>query len=251
MAGKPKTLGAIVGKEGELRKTVMRSLTERYHALDKPTALMEGMRGEYTPAAEGGLELVPEEQRVQSTVKEMIDATREQLAELFDVTAARDFTNSSGKAQADVVVGEVTLIKAAPVPYLLWLDKRLDDLRAFATRIPTLSASTEWTLEDSGRGVWKSKPVVTLRQTQQPKVVTVFQPTDKQPGQFVTIQEVVVEGKWTRVKFSGAMPVSEREQILSRITKLKNAVHAAKEEAKRIESPEQVIGEKVLNYIFG
>jgi hypothetical protein len=246
----PKYLGQTVAIEADIRKMVMRDLTDAYHALDKPN-LMEGMHGEYEAKDDDGLELQPEDQRVQATVKEMVDTTKEKLTQLFDATAARDFTNSSGTAKADVVVGETVLVADAPIPYLLWLDRKLDEIRAFATRIPTLSASTEWTLDNADRGIYKSTPVVTLRQTQQAKVIPVFQPTDKHPGQAQVIQEPVVEGRWTRVKFSGAMPVSEREQILRRISNLKNAVHAAREKAKRVESLEPVIGEGVLNYIFG
>lgn len=246
----PKYLGQTVAIEADVRKRTMRDLTTAYHALDKPN-LLEGHHGEYERVNDTeGLELVPEDQRVQATVKEMIDVTKEKMAELFDVTAARDWTNSSGMAKADVIVGETVLIPDAPIPYLLWLDRKLDELHAFATRIPTLSASTTWKPEDEERGIYKSAPVVTLRQTQQTKVIPVFQPTDKHPGQAQVVQEPVVEGRWTRIKLSGAMPVSDRERILRRIATLQNAVHAAREKAKRVESLEPVIGNGVMNYLF-
>jgi hypothetical protein len=244
----PKYLGQVVGIEADVRKSAMRRLTDAYHALDKP-ALLEGQLGEYTPAAEEGLQLEPEYQRVQATVEEMIEATKETLAKLFDVTAARDFTNSSGTAHADVVIGDLVLVEKAPMPYLLWLTRKLDELEAFATRMPRLSAGTEWELEEA-RGVWKSKPVVTIRQIQEQKALTLTPTTDKHPGQATVIQETVAAGRWSRVKFSGAVPVSRREEILRRIAALKAAVQAARDEAKRVEAVEPVVGARILSYIF-
>lgn len=245
----PKYLGQVVAIEADVRKATMRKLTDAYHALDKP-ALMEGLVGEYKAFAdEGGEELPPETQRVQATVEEMVEATRDALAHLFDVTAARDYTNCSGTAKADVAVGEQVLIEDAPVPYLLWLDKQLDNLHAFVTRMPTLSPSTEWTMAE-GRGVYGSTAVKTIRQIQQHKVITLAAATDKHQAQCQVVAEQVPVGTWTRIKFSGAVPVSRRETLLRRIATLKGAVHAAREQAKRVEVVEPTIGKRVLGYLF-
>lgn len=243
-----KYLGQVVAIEADVRKAAARKLTDTYHALDKP-ALLEGLTGDYEPAFDGGEQLPSEGARVQATVEEMVEATRETLASLFDVTAARDFTNSSGTAKADIIVGEQTLVESAPVPYILWLDRQLDDLQAFVTRIPTHSPSTIWELAES-RGVYKSTPVKTSRQVQQHKVITLAAATDKHQAQAQVVAEQVTAGTWTRIKFSGAVPVSRRETLLRRISTLRAAVHAAREQANRVEAVEPVVGARILGYLF-
>jgi hypothetical protein len=244
----PKYLGQVVAIEADIRKASARKLTDAYHALDKP-ALLEGLTGDYEPAVDGGEQLPSEGTRVQATVEEMIEATRETLAQLYDITAARDFTNSSGTAKADVIVGDQTLIADVPVPYLLWLDRQLDDLHAFVTRIPTHSPSTLWTMSEA-RGVYASTPVKTARQVQQHKVITLAPATDKHQAQAQVVAEQVTAGTWTRIKFSGAAPVSRRETLLRRIATLRAAVHAAREQANRVEAIEPAVGTRVLGYLF-
>jgi hypothetical protein len=243
-----KYLGQIVAIESNLRKAATRRLTDAYHALDKP-ALLEGITGEYAPAVEDGEQLPGEELRVQATVEEMIEATRETLVAMFDAVAAKDFTNCAGHANADITVGEQVLVSKAPVPYILWLDKQLDDLQAFAQRIPTHSAATRWELFEA-RGVWKSEPVRTARQIQQHKVITLAVATQHHQAQAQVVAEPVTAGTWTRIKYTGAVPVARREEILRRIATLRIALKAAREEANRVEAIEPVVGARVLSYLF-
>lgn len=244
----PKYLGQVVAIEADVRKAAKSKLTSAYHALDKP-AMLEGISGTYDAAVDGGEQLPDEGTRVQATVEEMITSTRETLVAMFDATAARDFTNASGEAKADIVVGDQTLVPDAPVPYILWLDRQLDDLQSFAERIPTHSPSTTWELEEA-RGVYKSTPVKTARQVQQHKVITLAAATHEHQAQAQVVAEQVTAGTWTRIKYTGSVPVSRREEILRRITALRAALHAAREQANRVEAVEPVIGARVLGYLL-
>lgn len=242
-------LGQVLAIEADVRKTSTRMFTDAYHALDKP-AMLEGISGEYTPNVDGGEELPGEDQRVQATVEEMIAATRDPLVALFDVTAARDFTNGSGRAVANVEVDGDVLVKGAPVPYLLWLVKQLDGLQTFVQRMPTHSPSTVWErVED--RGVYQSLPVKTARAVQQHKVITVAAATDKHQAQAQIVAENVNVGTWTRYKYSGAVPVARKEQILRRVASMRAAVEAARAEANRTEAEAPQIGARLFAYVFG
>lgn len=243
-----KYLGQVVAIEVDVRKAAKRRLTDVYHALDKP-AMLEGISGTYEPAIEGGEQLPEEGLRVQATVEEMVQSTREVLAAMFDSTAARDFTNASGRAKADIVVGDQVLVEGAPVPYILWLDRQLDDLQAFTERMPTHSPSTTWEMAES-RGVYKSAPVKTARQIQQAKAITLAPATEKHQAQVQMVTEPVTAGIWTRVKFTGGVPVSRREEILRRIATLRAALHTAREQANRVEADEPVVGARVLGYLL-
>jgi len=243
-----KYLGQVLAVEADVRRNTTRKLSDAYYPLQKP-AMLEGLTGEYEPNTDPGEELPAEEQRVQATVEEMITTTRDALAELFDITAARDYTNGHGEAHADVEVDGRVLIAQAPIPYLLWLDKRLDDLQSFAQSMPTLSPSTLWEVAED-RGVYKSLPVKTARTVQQHKVITVAPATEHHQAQAQIVAENVSVGTWTRIKYSGAVPVARKEQILRRIATLRAAAHAARAKANRVQADEPEVGAEVLAYLF-
>lgn len=53
------------------------------------------------------------------------------------------------------------------------------------------------------------------------------------------------------VKFSGALPAQERNQILERIRRLQEAVKFAREEANNQEVQQVELGAKVFDFVFG
>lgn len=248
----PKYLGQVVAIQKDVLKSTTRQLTDAHHALQKP-AMLEGLSREYQPRFEDGEQLPAEHQRVQATVKEMVDATRDALVRMFDATAARDYTNGPGgptEALADVKVDGEVLVAKAPVPYLLYLEKQLTDLETFARKLPTHDPATDWTLE-SPRGVWKAAPVQTSRTVQVPRANVIVPATPQHPAQVQTYAENVVTGIWTLVKKTGSIPIAEQAALVGRIQKLQRAVHIAREEANRAEALEPQVGARVLEYIFG
>ncbi len=82
---------------------------------------------------------------MQVKADEVIRRTSEILTRLFDVTATKDWANCT--AAADVVVDGRTLLRQAPVTYLLFLEKQLADLHAFVKKLPVLDAAESWTFE--------------------------------------------------------------------------------------------------------
>lgn len=245
-----KRLGAAIAREAQIRKGVMRKLTDAYHGLAHPD-LLTGIVGTYKPRADEGEPLPPEGKRVQATVEEMIAKTRDYLVPMIDATAARDYTNASGTANADVVVpGAGVLISKAPVPYLLWLDKHLDELLAFANRMPTLPADSVWDVDEVHRGTYVSNPVVTARQVPLPTVITLSPATEKHPANAQVQIVPTTVGDWTRRKYSGSIPVERKEAIIHRLNQLKEAVAVARAEANGVEAIEPAIGKGLMDYIF-
>ncbi len=244
-----KYLGQVLAIDADIRKTTARVLLGVCETLDNPTRL-EGLTGEYTPKDDEGEPLPPEDQRVQATVTEMIHTLREPLAALYNIAAARDFTNGSGRAAADIVLddGDV-LVSGAPVPYLLWLVKQLDDLQTLVSRLPTHSPNTVWKLVE-GRGVYQSLPEMRVRSVQQHEVIKIAEATSHHPAQAQVVGKSVNVGTWTRFKYSGGLPVAQKEQILRRIASLRTAVEAARAVANRTEADEPLVGERLLSYVF-
>lgn len=247
----PKYLGQILAMEKQTRDKTRRRLTDAHHGLDHQAMLM-GITKEYEPAIDDGEQLPPEGTLVQVTVKEMIDRTRDALVKLFDITAARDFTNGPGAEGpvADVIVGEQVLIEKAPVPYLLWLEKQLEGLTTFAAKLPVLDAAKEWEL-DEPRGVYRTPVTWTARQTRVPKSLIAAPATKEHPAKVHIYEEAVTVGKWKTVHYSGAVKPSERAELLQRIERLQEAVHVAREKANRSVAVEPEFGERLVSYIFG
>lgn len=249
----PRYLGQVVAIEADTRKAVQRELTDAHRALGKPV-LIEGLERTYRKRYDEDADLPSEGVLVQSTVREMIDATRVSLARMFDTTAARDYTNAgvlmaAGAPVADVIVNGQTLIPDAPVPYLLWLEKQLDDLMTFARKLPVHDPSTTWGDPDP-RGVWRSAPVETTRTTPEPRSVVVVPPTGPHPAVTRDYTENVVRGWWTVVRLTGAIPSAERAELIRRVETVQRAVKIAREEANRAVATEPEIGARVMSYLF-
>jgi ribosomal protein L31E len=210
--------------------------------------LLSGIARTYTPKDEQGEQLPPESTRVRVKVKDELARVKVRLADLFDVTATKDYTNCVAKA--DVMVDGTALLKGVPATYLLFLEKQLGELAAFVKRIPTLDASEEWDY-DQAQDCWATPPSETIRTKKDKKSQIAFAGNEHHPPQFIVWDEDVPQGRWKTVKYSGAMTIREQNDISERIERLQRAVKFAREEANRSEAKQQVIGDTLLQYVFG
>lgn len=240
-------LNQIIAVEKGVKTRSHQRLTEAHHALQKP-ALLAGIARTYRPKDEEGEQLPPEATKVQSKAEEIIKSTAEILAELFDVTATKDYSNC--KARADVVVDGKVLLTGVPVTYLLFLEKQLVDLTTFIKKLPVLDASESWVFDPSA-DCWATEPVQTARTKKIPRNHVKAEATEKHPAQVKVYYEDVVVGYWKTVKFSGALPAKRVNELLERVEKLQKAVKFAREEANNQAADEQKVGAAVLGYIFG
>lgn len=239
-------LNQIIAVEKGIKTRSQKDLTEAHHALQKP-ALLAGISRTYRPKDEEGEQLPPEATKVQIKAEEIIRRTADILAELFDVTATKDYTNC--KARADVVVDGKPLLRDVPVTYLLFLEKQLVDLHTFVKKLPVLDASETWTF-DASADCWATEPVQTVKTKKVPRNHVKAEATDKHPAQVEVYHEDIVVGHWKTVKFSGALPAKRVNELLDRVEKLQQAVKFAREEANNATADEQKIGRTVLSYLF-
>lgn len=241
-------LHQILAVERGARNQAQRGLTEAYHLIQRSNTL-SGLRKVYRPADVDGEELPPESTKVQTTVVEVIDQVMESLAPMFDLVAVRDKTTALTKA--NVVVGGQTLIADVPVPYLLWLEKQLQDLETFIRKMPVLDPAEDWHPDPTREGVWATEPVISYRSKKLPRPVELAPATDKHPAQVQLAHEDVVQGKWELTKFSGAVQARTQQEMLRRVRILATAVKQAREQANSIETvDEEPIGAAVLGYVF-
>lgn len=239
-------LNQIVAVEKGVKSRAEKDLTEAHHGLKKGD-LVSGLSRVYKPKNEDGEQLPAENKKVQILVEDVIRRTGDILVELFDVTATKDYGNCG--ATADVEVDGKVLLKAAPVTYLLWLEKRLVMLHEFAKELPRLNDADSWSY-DKAQGVWLTPEEVTHRTKKVPVAFTKAAATDKHPAQVETVFEDQVVGYWHQTKRSGALPAERVRQLVDRVEKLQRAVKMARETANMIDVEKKNVGREIMGYLF-
>ncbi|ROO59257.1 hypothetical protein EDC02_1052 [Micromonospora sp. Llam0] len=240
-------LNQIIAVEKGVKSKSFAELTEAHHVVQKQP-LLSGISRTYQPKDEEGEQFPPESTRVQVHAEQVLRDVAKTLTRLFDVTATKDWANT--RATADVVVDGRTLVTAAPVSYLLFLEKQLVDLHTFVKKLPVLDAAESWSRDESTDS-WRTEPVRTVKTKKVPRNHVKAEATDKHPAQVEVYYEDVPVGYWTTVKFSGALPARRVNELLDRIAALQTAVKFAREEANGAEVTDQRIGDTVFGYLFG
>lgn len=240
-------LNQIIAIEKGVKARCHQELTQAHHGLQKPELLI-GLVRNYTPKDAEGDRFPNEEKRVQVHAEEMIRRTAELLTELFDVTATKDVTNCS--ARADVVVNGQKLIEQAPVSYLLFLEKQLVDIHTFVKKLPVLDPNYVWSY-DQARGCMVTSPSESFKTKKVLKNHVKAVATDRHPEQVEVFTEDVVIGTWTTTLLSGALPADRVRQLLDRVEELQKAVKLAREEANMTAATKQEVGGAIFSYLFG
>lgn len=239
-------LNQILAIEKGIKTRVYGEFTELHQATQKP-GLMNGFHKSYQPRDEEGETYPPESQKVQHNAADVLDRVAAGLAELFDITATKDWANCT--ARADVVVDGRALIKDCPATYLLFLEKQLSDLHTFIGKMSELDPGADWNV-DPGTGLYKTEPMTTQRTKKVQKPITLYEATKEHPAQTQLITEDVIAGQWLTIKYSGAIAAPRKKQLLNRIEKLNQAVKFAREQANAAEATDKKLGREVFDYLF-
>ncbi len=244
-------LNQIIAVRASVKNDVETQLTKNYHLLQR-TALLAGHSRTYTPKDDDGFRYPPESAQVQVKVEKVIRDIGDELTELFNVNAQLDWTNQHARADVVLLGGDepVTLLTDVPVTYLMFLEKQLTNIETFIRRLPVLDPSEEWTL-DPATDVYKSQPVGTVKTAKVRRNHVLAAATDRHPAQVESYTEDIPIGTWSTVKFSGALPATRVNRMLSRVTELQKAVKFAREQANM----EDVVlttnpGRRVFDYLF-
>ncbi|HNC56709.1 MAG TPA: hypothetical protein PLP33_14785 [Leptospiraceae bacterium] len=244
---KVKKLNQVVAAEKEIKQKVTSAITEVHQISQKPV-LFSGFNKDYSPLEEGGEKFPSENQKVQYTVADVVSVLIKNFTELFDATATKDYANCN--ARASVKVGDTVLVKDAPIPFLLFLEKQLDYVKTFIQKLPVLDLSEVW-IEDKNSGLWRTEVTKTHRNKKLQKPIVLYPATTEHPAQTQLITDDVLAGYWEQTKFSGAIPAPKKTELLARLAELSKAVVEAREEANTSDAPEVNVGKELLNYIFG
>jgi hypothetical protein len=210
--------------------------------------LLQGIVRTYRPKDEEGERFPAERKLVQMNGREALEEAGRLWTELFDVIATQDYANCA--ARADVVVEGEIVLPQVPVTHLLFVEKKLDDLRDFVNLVPTLDPASEWEYSETA-GSYVTPPMETAKTKKIPRNHIKSPATDKHPAQVEIWHEDVVVGYWEKTELSGSSPRHEKLRLLSRIDAMEDAVKIAREEANGFVIEQRNTGKAVMDFIFG
>lgn len=240
-------LNQIIAIEKGIKSRAYAELTELNKIIQKPD-LFNGATRSYAPRDEDGETLPTERKHVQYKASDILDKVSASLGDLMDVTARKDWSNCSAKATVSVDGKDV--ITDAPVTYLLFLEKQLNDVRTFIGNLPTLDESEQWST-DPNTNLFKTDAIAANRTKKVQKPIVLYHATAEHPAQTQVITEDVIVGSWSTIRQSGAMPKPKKEAIINRVDKLLRAVKQAREEANGADEVQaQSVGSAVFNYLM-
>lgn len=240
-------LNAILAVEKTAKSEGEKALTEAYQTVQK-APLLSGISRTYQPRDDDGDTLPSESELVQKNVEGVLESVSKGMERLFDVTFTKDSGNR--EAVADVVVDGNTLLTDVPVTYLLFLEKKLVDLKTFVSKLPVLDPSVRWAEDGQEPGVWASEKTTTTKTKKVPRNHVLAEATDKHPAQVQMFTEDVIVGDWTTVKFSGAIPAARRATLVARVNALSDAVKVARESANATDVADRKAGDAIFGYLF-
>lgn len=250
-SSKEPKLNQIVAVEKGLRSKDYGDWT-KLHQLVQKTEPLKGLSRVYKKRQEDGDDFPAEHVEVRVRVKDIVKDVQSKVAELFDITATKDWANC--EAFADVIVDAdsekpTTLLEKVPVTHLLWLEKQLENMYTFVAKLPTLPGAEEWEW-DPNKNCYKTKPSVTVKTKKTIKPVVLYEATKEHPAQVREVPEDIPVGDYTITSFHGGLPVATVEAMKERVKKLQVAVKFARETANSTTAPKKKVGEKILSYVF-
>lgn len=243
-----KKLNQVLAIEKNVKSRVYQMITD-LHKVSQKSELLNGFSKTYEATEEGGQVIPPQAQRVQYNAREIFEQAKKGLAELFDVTATKDWGNQD--ARADVEVDGQTILNNVPATYLLFLDKQLSDMRTFVDKFSELDPSVDWEVDPTNSQLYKSPATMTVRTEKVQKPIVLYQATDKHPAQTQLVTQDITVGKWNTIRFSGALPANRKREIMERVERLSQAVKEALERANMQEVESRRTGDRILGYLFG
>jgi len=240
-------LNQIIALDKGVRANLERVVTNAYHQLQK-TEAFTGLAKYYEPLVEEEFVYPPDNKKVTAKAPAIITDLQAAWERLFDLTLTKDSTNQ--QAKADIMVGGVTLATDVPVSTLIWLEKRLVDVKTVLAKMPVTDVAKDWSW-DSDHQVWRSTQVKTLRQKKLDEYITVAPATDKHAAQVVKATKDVPEGHWFTTELSGALSPQQRDVYLAKVAQLTEAVKTAREQANMTEVTDRTMGNSILSFVFG
>lgn len=236
-------LHQIVPIEDTAKKTYQSTLTEVHRI--KPDEF-DGVIKTYSPLSEEGETFPPEEKKVQKTVTNEIQDLKPVFVNYMNLLTTKEVGNQSAKA--DIVIGDTSLAQNIPAVVLIQFEKKIQDLITVVSGLPVLSPAYHWTFNQQ-HGLYETNEINRHRTIKKVNHKTV--PVGEGfAHQVVEVTEDITVGTWTQKGLSGAIPATEKKEILDRLNMVLSAVKIAREEANKVEVEIEDHFSAVFDFIF-
>ncbi len=239
-------LHQILAIDKTLRGDTEKAVTLLHRQVQKEPSL-SGFSKTYRKINDEDPDLPGSSELVQVRASKVLEEAAARLARLFDVTAARDYTNC--KARADIVVGGHTLLENVPATYLLYLQKALINVETLVRKLPVLDPAEDWQY-DPATDTYRTPASTTTRGKKIPRNHVKAKATDKHAEQVEVYFEDTIVGYWDTVKYSGALPAQRVNELLDRVIALSEAVKFARETANTAEIDDPKPGKVIFDWLF-
>ena len=206
-----------------------------------------GLTKTYRPKEEGAETYPPESKHVVLVGEQVLERAQTVETDWWDVIATCEKGNQTAKA--DLTVDGHVLVKDAPVPLLLFLDKRVKDLRIFVEKMPTLDPNERWEKDPNG-DLFRTDTITTHRTAKTQVPIVLYDATTEHPAQTQLITKDVLVGWWDTIKTSGALPAPRKRELLKRLDQLGRAIKFAVEKANDVEVEQQNIGDPIFGWLL-
>ncbi|MFH1520500.1 MAG: hypothetical protein ABID61_02550 [Candidatus Micrarchaeota archaeon] len=241
-------LNQIVAIVKGTKQAVERAVTDIYHQIGH-RALFDGLVRVYTPLDEQGDKLPTEVKKVQVKADDVLFSAISSWTELIDIVATQDVSNT--KAVADVVViGEKVLMKNVPATHLMFMEKKLIDIKKFIEDLPILDAAQDWTY-DPKAGTYRTDVIQQIRTKKVQEPLVLSPATKEHPAQTQLVSKDVNVGTWNITQFSGALASDTKKALLQRVKMVAEAVKFAREQANSIEAIDTNYSDDMFGFIIG
>jgi hypothetical protein len=239
-------LNQLIAVLQSVKANASKGKTEVYQ-LSQKTALFQGLSRSFQSREEDGYIYPAESQKLTLKATELIDKFIQSCSEYLDLAATQDHANTEAKA-AIVVEGQ-TILQDVPVSHLLFLEKQLQDVKTFIGSLPVLSIDKDWQ-HDPNRGCYVTSPKETVKTKKITDFVVAYDATEHHPAQIKEVSKDVVEGTWSLIEFSGALPQDRVNVLMRRVELLQKAVVQAREEANGRDVQQKQAANAIFSYLF-
>lgn len=239
-------LNQLIAVLQSVKANASKSKTEVYQLCQKNT-LFQGLSRTYQSREEDGFIYPPESQKLTLKADELVEKFVQSCSEFLDLAATQDYANT--EAKATIAIDGQTIIADVPVSYLLFLEKQLQDMKTFIAALPVLSIDKDWQ-HDPNRGCYVTSPKETVKTKKITDFVVAYEATEHHPAQIKEVSKDVVEGIWSLIEFSGALPQDRVNLMMRRVDMLQKAVIQAREAANSQEVQQRQVANAVFSYLF-
>jgi hypothetical protein len=189
--------------------------------------------------------------KVETTVPDSINYMACVVGDYWDAMYQKEATNQMAKA--DVIIDGVVIIKDAPATFLLAMEARLKDLRPILEAIPTLAPGVDWQLDANYAmpNVYRGPVITDTKTKEDTEYRHVFEPTDKQPGQFVPVKTQFNIGRYTRTDWSGLISPADKARRIEQFDKFEGAIKQARQRANAVDVVAMKVSDDLMTALFG